>query len=281
MSDIENKKEESDNNIDDINSDLDEEIKSKIIVNKNNVENINVFYDFYNFISKLFNFINHNIFENYLGKVALTFVDYGATKKDSTITLGRFDPKGWNFKNNMIPSIMITNEWLLNEWRGYHDLVATLIHEMVHFECSLKSLKDTKNKNYHTVIFKNVGIVRGLVFDDTPDKKYGFSYCKLNDKTKKLVDDFMIENNFTFQTPFHKTKKENDSSKKSLKKYFKFTCPSCNTNIQSELKVKTICGRCGEDFLFNDRRYIESKVETIEEAKELLDFIESELQEFS
>ena len=94
MSDIENKKEESDNNIDDINSDLDEEIKSKIIVNKNNVENINVFYDFYNFISKLFNFINHNIFENSLGKVALTFVDYGATKKDSTVTLGRFSPKG-------------------------------------------------------------------------------------------------------------------------------------------------------------------------------------------
>ena len=46
-------------------------------------------------------------------------------------------------------------------------------------------------------------------------------------------------------------------------------------------KTKNFTGLIIEDFLFNDRRYIESKAETIEGAKELLDFIESELQEFS
>lgn len=280
MPEIKNKIEDSNLDSDDINSDLDEEIKNKIIINKKDKDNINVFYDFYNFINKLFNFINERIFENCLGDVALTFVDYGATKRDNTVTLGRFNSKGWKYEDKIIPSIMITNEWLLSETRNYYDLIVTMIHEMVHFECNLKSLKDIKNINYHTHIFKNVGTLRGLIFNDTPDNKYGFTFSKLSDETKKLIDEFINENNFTFITPFHKNINTKDNAKKSLKKYFKFTCPNCNTNIQSELKVRTICGKCNEEFLFNDRRYLESKLDSLEQAKELLDFIESELQEF-
>lgn len=284
MSELENKNDKGNVDIDnanDINNDLDEEIKSKIIINKKDKKNINIFYDFYDFINKLFNFLNQNLFENCLDEVALTFVDYGLTKRDKTITLGRFNSKGWNYKGKDIPSIMITNEWLLSETRNYYELIATIIHEMVHFECQLKSLNDIKNTNYHTVVFKNVGMIRGLIFDEMPDNKYGFSNCKLSDNTKKIIDEFIKKNNFFFNTPFHKNTIQKNNSKKSLKKYFKFTCPNCNTNIQSGLKAKTICGECKEPFLFNDRRYVESKLDTLEEAKEILDYIESELEEFN
>jgi DNA-directed RNA polymerase subunit RPC12/RpoP len=127
--------------------------------------------------------------------------------------------------------------------RTLEEIVATLLHEMIHLYCSLNKIKDTSNNCvYHNKKFKEEAEKRGLIIEK--DKTIGWSLTKLTEDTIKLIPSLKIDNT-AFDYWRNALEFKVDKPKITLNKY---QCPQCETKVTSSKTLNIICGDCNKKF---------------------------------
>lgn len=143
--------------------------------------------------------------------------------------------------------------------RPIEDVTATLIHEMVHYYCYIKGIKDTSNNGrYHNKRFKKEAEARGLNIEH-----YGSYGWTVTSPTEELIE-FCIDcgfediqcgrNEFTGLAIGIGGKTGNPGGKKTPgapKKgnSIKWVCPCCGAIVRSTKVLNIVCGDCNEPFV--------------------------------
>ena len=138
--------------------------------------------------------------------------------------------------------------------RPIENVVATVLHEMVHLFCLKNGIKDTsRGGTYHNKRFKEEAEKRDLHIEY--DSRIGWS---ITQPTENLID-FIIEQGwadirmgrtegFTFRGPGGGSKSGGDSGGGEPKKSStrKYACPKCSQSVRATKTVNIICGNCME-----------------------------------
>ena len=126
--------------------------------------------------------------------------------------------------------------------RSVEEIIATLLHEMVHLHCSLKDIKDTSNNYvYHNKRFKKEAEAHGLIIEYF--KTIGWSVTSLKEETRKLIKTFNV--NETLFEYYRNTPVRVKATVPS--KRIKYVCP-CDISINTTKKLNIICGLCKKPF---------------------------------
>ncbi len=117
------------------------------------------------FLENAYQVLNDKFFEGELSKVVITI-------QSSPKAYGHYTTwDAWNEEKQGFREINIGAETLN---RPIGNVIATLVHEMVHHYCAMSGIKDTSRGGvYHNKRFKNEAECRGLVLDY--DNRIGFS----------------------------------------------------------------------------------------------------------
>jgi ribosomal protein S27AE len=124
--------------------------------------------------------------------------------------------------------------------RPIEEIVATLLHEMIHLYCSQNKIQDTSNNCiYHNKKFKEEAEKRGLIIEKA--KTIGWSVTKLHDNTKKLILKFKIDDS-VFN--YYRNTIKISAPKVILNKY---ECPDCGQKVSHYKELNLICGTCKKE----------------------------------
>jgi predicted SprT family Zn-dependent metalloprotease len=129
-----------------------------------------------------------------------------------------------------------------------HSIMATLLHEMVHYLNKNLEIKDC-NGQIHNKRFKEAAESVGLI--TMRDQKLGW-ITSASDEFSEFVDSIIKsnENAFSyFRMVFTEKDKE---SKPREKKTFSYTCPICGEKIKARRDRNIICGECDCEFEMED-----------------------------
>ncbi len=211
-------------------------------------------------LHKAYDIINKHFFNSELPVIAIT-IQSDARRK---LTMGWCTTKEvWGDKEGKIKmyEINLTPEFLDLD---FHETMDTLMHEMVHLYNKIKGVQDvSRGGTYHNKHFKNESIKRGFCYkEDKPDKKYGWSFSRLTEDTKKKLNTLGINKEifsiarrtgdyYVNIEMGNEPEQENEQKKKGNS--FKWVCTSCNTTVRStRLEVHIICGDCEEEFQLDE-----------------------------
>jgi rubrerythrin len=188
-----------------------------------------------------FDIFNNRYFEGKLERPVIAV--------NSDTTSGAFGwctvAKVWKGTNKEYYEINICAEHLN---RPVGEIVATLLHEMVHLHNLQNAIKDTSRGNtYHNKNFKIEAEKRGLIIDRHP--KYGWTLTKLNPDTEEFIKTLDTTEFGLYRVKFHKAEATGTSKKSSSRKYI---CPSCGMSVRATKEVKIMCMECEEQMLTED-----------------------------
>ncbi|MDE5775148.1 MAG: hypothetical protein K2H51_02355, partial [Malacoplasma sp.] len=144
---------------------MDESINNKEISSSGK----NIFEPLYIFYSKAFKYFNENVFENILPNVGFLL----KPKASRANRLAYFQSNFFQIQNNPHPTICLIINFVSDS--NVKRSLASLVHEMVHFEAKIKSIKDCSKSQFHNVNFKNLAENRGYIIKEK-DKRIGWSH---------------------------------------------------------------------------------------------------------
>lgn len=134
------------------------------------------------------------------------------------------------------------------------DIMATLLHEMVHLHCLVNGIKDTsRGGTYHNKRFKVTAEIHGLNIER--DDEIGWSLTQVNNLTKSIIKEYGIkaEAFSLYRAPsetIQEVKEEIYQPKliKTRKKQKIYICPGCGTKIKSSKEIQIKCIHCNQEF---------------------------------
>lgn len=185
-------------------------------------------------LEKAFDLLNQAFFESALSKAVITV-------QSSPKTYGHCSSAPvWSDKKQGAEryEINVSAEHLT---RPIQNIMATLLHEMVHQYCAENGIKDTsRGGTYHNKRFQKEAEQRGLVI--SYDSKIGWSVTEPGPGLLEFLEKNAIVNDFevtrkTFAT-LGKPKKKNSTRK--------YVCPSCGQSVRATKEVNILCGDCDE-----------------------------------
>ena len=196
------------------------------------------------YLNKIFDLLNEEFFENELSRPTITI-------QSTPRAYGHFSLREdtWVSKLGGTHEINIGAGTLA---RPIEEVVATLLHEMVHYYNYERGIQDCSRGNtYHNRKFREEAERRGLIVEHSD--KYGWSHTSPSD----LLLDFVLENDLSdilinrnefsgFQmggTGTHSGTLITPTAKKSSSR--KYICPCCGTSIRATKKVNIGCLDCG------------------------------------
>ena len=182
----------------------------------------------YEVLYKAFNLFNEHYFDNELPPCMITL------QKKRENKLGDFTVEPIWFNENQDEFYQI-NINPINMNREPEEILSTLLHEVIHYYCTLHKIKDCKQK-MHTTAYKEVAESHGLNVEYDDD--IGWSITSLNDESVELVKDLIVEceNDFVYMY----------IEKKPVKKtQFKYVCESCGLKVYAKAEKSIVCGECG------------------------------------
>ena len=193
-----------------------------------------------NELYRVFDLLNEKLFNNQL-EIPVLLIQSKRRNILGTCSVNRI----WTNKNSEKAKknyeITISAE---NLDRTIEEIVATLLHEMIHLHCSLNDIKDTSNNHvYHNKKFKKEAEDHGLII--TYAQTIGWSVTTLKDETKKLIATFKI-NEKLFE--YYRNVPQLTKVAKEKKKRNKYKCP-CYICITSVKELNIICGDCKQPFV--------------------------------
>lgn len=200
---------------------------------KNKELNINELY-------RVFNLLNEKLFNKKL-ETPVILVQSSRRNTLGTCSVNRIwaNKKSKKAKKNY--EITISAE---NLDRPINEIVATLLHEMIHLYCSLNNIKDTSNNHvYHNKRFKTEAESHGLLISYA--QTIGWSVTTLKEETKELIKTFKI-NEKLFE--YYRNVPQLSRVAKAKTKRNKYKCP-CNITITSSKELNIICGICKDPFV--------------------------------
>lgn len=120
-------------------------------------------------------------------------------------------------------------------------VIATLVHEMVHYYCHLNGIQDTsRGGTYHNSRFKEEAEKRALIIDYDP--RIGHSITTPSPALKKFCTAQHWRNKLTI---FRTSELPDDTPKqKKPSSTRKYVCPCCGQSIRATKAVNIICGDC-------------------------------------
>ncbi|MDE6563068.1 MAG: SprT-like domain-containing protein [Malacoplasma sp.] len=214
----------------------------------------NIFEPLYIFYSKAFRYFNEKVFENILPNIGFLL----KPKASRANRLAYFRSNFFKIKNGSYPVICLIIDFVSDV--DVKKTLSSLIHEMIHFEASIKSIKDCSKSQFHNINFKNLAENRGYIIEEK-DKRIGWSYGKPNEKLNSIFDDFLKINPFPYQE-FNIPIVEKEKKERTVFNYF---CPECGVVVKGKRNLNLICGESQVDFEF-----AEPKEKTIEKIIENL-----------
>ena len=198
------------------------------------------------FLETAFNIFNIIYFNNSLPKVAITI--QSSIKSYGYITVN----KVWKDSADAYHEINIGAEHLA---RPIEQVLATLLHEMVHLYSMVNGIKDVSNGGrYHNKRFKAECEKRDLIIEYA--KYIGWSVTKPSNKFIEVIKANGLYTNIdhwrttgsSFIVP-PAGGSDGDSEGKQVKKKTstrKYICNNCGLKIRATRKVFVICGECME-----------------------------------
>lgn len=180
------------------------------------------------FFEKTFDLINKKFFENMLEKPVITIQSSPKAYGHCT------SRKVWIENTESYYEINIGAETLN---RPVQNIIATLIHEMVHLYCQQNNIQETsRGGTYHNKRFKTEAERRGLSIDF--DKKVGWSITKPTETIMQFVEENKLHKVITCYRVEVKPEKKKTSSTK------KYTCPQCGSVVRATKTVHILCADC-------------------------------------
>jgi len=145
--------------------------------------------------------------------------------------------KVWDINEEEKYEIAISAEYLNRE---FHEVVATLMHEMVHLYNLAHDIKDVSGTQYHNKRFRIEAEKRGLVI--TYAKDIGWSVTKLTEESIAWIDTLEVN-----KKVFDSVRKIPLKPKKIAEKTYTYTCPVCNEKVLSKnADLEIECMECHE-----------------------------------
>ncbi len=198
------------------------------------------------YLNKLFDLLNATFFENALSRPTITI-------QSTPRAFGHFSLREdtWISKLGGTHEINIGAGTLA---RPIEEVVATLLHEMVHYFNYTNGTQDcSRGGTYHNRKFKEAAEAHGLTVEHTD--RYGWSRTAPSDELLEFVldhdlTDILINRNeySSFQITGTGTHSGNPlgtvTPKKSSSR--KYICPCCGTSIRATKEVNIGCLDCGE-----------------------------------
>ena len=200
------------------------------------------------YLNKIFDLLNEEFFENALSRPTITI-------QSTPKAYGHFSLREdtWVSKLGSTHEINIGAGTLA---RPIENIVATLLHEMVHYHNYINGIQDCSRGNtYHNKRFKAAAEARGLTVAHS--ERYGWSHTSPGDELldfvleNGLTDILINRNEFTgFQitgTGAHSGTTITTPRKTSSTR--KYICPCCGNSVRATKLVNIACLDCEEQML--------------------------------
>lgn len=182
-------------------------------------------------LEKAFDLVNEKYFESALSKSIITI-------QSTPRAYGHFTTKKiWKDDRRERYEINLGAETVN---RPIEEVIATLIHEMVHQYCAENEIKDTsRGGTYHNKRFKQEAEKRGLRI--TYNYRIGFS---ITEPSEDLLA-FVQSTKWLEQIPWHRqTRIEQPDVTESTSSTRKYQCTECGMSVRATKEVYIICGDC-------------------------------------
>lgn len=169
--------------------------------------------------------------------------------------------KVWRAESDHLHEINISAEHL---YRPIENIMATLLHEMVHYYCQLNNIADTsKNGRYHNKNFKREAELRGLSI--SYQQYIGYSVTKPTDAFITVLKTHGIEKPIDINrdgvqidfgglptgivgiTGITGIDLGTDNKKKTSTR--KYECPCCGNSFRATKDIRVLCIECNEEFI--------------------------------
>lgn len=200
------------------------------------------------YLNKIFDLLNEEFFESTLSRPTITI-------QSTPKAYGHFSLREdtWVSKLGATHEINIGAGTLA---RPIEEVVATLLHEMVHYYNFTRSVQDcSRGGTYHNRRFRDAAESRGLSV--THSDKYGWSHTSPNDELldfvleNGLTDILINRNEFTgFHIPGTGTHSGAGGTlppkKSSTRKYI---CPCCGMSVRATRCVRIKCMDCEQQMV--------------------------------
>ena len=196
------------------------------------------------FLEGAFDRLNDRFFESALSRPAITI-------QSTPGAHGHFTPyDAWDDSGIKLKEINLGAESLD---RPVPNIIATLMHEMVHYWCHIQGIKDTsRGHTYHNKRFKDEAEKRGLLITYAP--RVGYSITQPSPDLISFVLSMEWENELRLYRSPKKTiapdsesgdgiRANNAIQKKSSTR--KYICPKCGLSIRATKVVRVACVDCG------------------------------------
>lgn len=186
------------------------------------------------FLEDAFDVLNEKYFESALSKCAITI-------QSSPIAHGHFTPwEAWTDAERSYNEINLGAESLQ---RPVTAIIATLIHEMVHYYCYNNDIKDTsRGGTYHNKRFKEEAEKRGLIIEY--EDRIGYSKTTPAEELKKFVCEMQWEEKIKLYRRYGGISEQTTSKSKSSTR--KYQCPCCDMSVRATKEVRVLCMNCNE-----------------------------------
>ena len=202
------------------------------------------------YLNKIFDLLNERFFENALARPTITI-------QSTPKAYGHFSLQA----DTWVSTIGATHEINIGAGtlaRPIEQVVATLLHEMVHYYNCVNGVQDCSRGNtYHNKAFKQEAEARGLIVERTD--KYGWSKTSPSDTLLEFVldndltDILLNRNEFTsFQMPgtgTHNGGLDLTINTKKTSSTRKYVCPCCGMSVRATREVHIACMDCGEQMI--------------------------------
>tara|TARA_R110000824_G_scaffold213962_2_gene400229 strand:+ start:230 stop:886 length:657 start_codon:yes stop_codon:yes gene_type:complete len=149
--------------------------------------------------------------------------------------------KVWRSTENIFREINICSE-ILNDSR---EVVATLIHELVHAYNAERDIDDCASNGYHNKKFGNKAESIGFKIDHS--KRHGYAHTSIVDGSE--LDKFVLSLNLK-KSDFSLVRIEK-AAKKSITKMKKWEC-SCGMIVRCSKELNATCNECDTEFVIEE-----------------------------
>ena len=200
------------------------------------------------YLNKIFDLLNETYFESTLSRPTITI-------QSTPKAYGHFSLR----EDTWVSKLGGTHEINIGAGTLSRDIecvVATLLHEMVHYYNYVNGIQDCSRGNtYHNKRFKAAAEQRGLCVEHSD--KYGWSHTSPSDELLQfcldndLTDILLNRNEYSgFQIPgtgTHSGGTPATTPRKSSSR--KYMCPCCGMSVRATKAVNIACMDCNEQML--------------------------------
>lgn len=187
------------------------------------------------FLENAFDILNQRYFDGELPRAVITI-------QSSPRAYGHFTPYlAWSEDGEGFPEINLGAE---NLNRPTANTIATLVHEMVHFYCHIKEIKDTsRGGTYHNRRFKTEAEKRDLIIEHDP--RIGYSITTPSDALTAFVEaQGWSEVNLARMGQMGLVN-GGRSIGKTVSNVRKYQCPNCKCSCRATKEINIGCLDCG------------------------------------